>query len=188
MTELSDTQYNNNLNNAEEGKKQDITVLVEKKEYFSDLLCFKMIVTITFTSIMTPFIVCDIYFALNDVSCVHQKTPEIDIVMNIYLLSSGLISLIMTGLLNIYILSFSNNLLTSDNNTNDEDGINCLLYMFQCVFQVFNLSWLITGCVLFWAYMDINSCAKPVYNYLMARFIIGIVSTALFSCTANNKK
>ena len=188
MTETSNTQYNNDLNNAEEGKIQDISVLVEKKEYCNDLLCFKMFVTITFTSLMTPFIVCDIYFALNDVSCVHQKTREMDIVMNVYLLSSGLISLIMTVLSNIYILSFSNNLLTSNNNNTDEDGINCLLYMLKCVFQVFNLSWLITGCVLFWAYMDINSCSKPVYNYLMARFIIGIVSIALFNCTANNKK
>jgi hypothetical protein len=187
MTEISITQYNTSLNNAEEGKIQDITVLVEKKEWCSDLSCFKLFITITFTSIMTPFIVCDIYFAMNDVSCVNQKTPEMDIVMRVYLLSSGLISLIMTGLIDIYILSTSNNLLTSNNEEN-QDGVYCLLYLFKYTFQIFNFSWLITGCVLFWAYMDINACAKPVYDYLMARFIIGIITTAGFNCAANNKK
>jgi hypothetical protein len=187
MTEVSNTQYNNDLNNAEEGKIKEITILVDKKDYCSDLLCFKIFVIVTFTSVMTPFTVCDIYFALNDISCVREKTPEMNIVMNVYLLSSGLISLIMTGLIDIYILNSSNSILASDKN-DDLDGINCLLYMFNCVFQVFNFSWLITGCVLFWAYMDINACANPVYNYLMARFIIGIVSTALFNFMGNSKK
>jgi hypothetical protein len=186
MTEISNAQYNTSLNNAEEGKIQDITVLVEKKEWCSDLSCFKLFITISFTSIMTPFIVCDIYFAMNDVSCVNQKTPEMDIVMRVYLLSSGLISLIMTGLIDIYILSISNNLLKTEQH--EDDGISCLLYIFKGLFQTFNFAWLITGCVLFWAYMDINACDKPVYDYLMARFIIGIISTAGFNCAANNKK
>ena len=187
MSDSLNTQCNNDLNNVEEGKIQDITVLVEKKDFCSQLLCFKLFITISFTTIMGPFIVCDIYFAMNDVSCVDQKTPEMDIVMRVYLLSSGLISLIMTGLIDIYILSSSNKLLNSEHDDN-EDGLYCLLNMFKYTFQTFNFAWLITGCVLFWAYMDINSCAKPVYNYLMARFIIGIITTAGFNCASNNKK
>ena len=187
MNEISITQYNTKLNNVEEGKIQDITVLVEKKDWCSDLFCFKLFVTITFTSIMAPFIFCDIYFAMNDVSCVNQQTPEMDIVMRVYLLSSGLISLIITGLIDIYILSISNNLLTSNNEEN-QDGVYCLLYLFNYTFQTFNFAWLITGCVLFWAYMDINACDKPVYNYLMARFIIGIITTAGFNFMGNSKK
>lgn len=185
MTENSNTQYNNNLSNAEEGKLEDINVLIVKKQCCTESLCIKSLITISVTAIMSPFIICDIYFAMTDVSCVDQKTPKMDIVMRVYLLSSGLISLITTSLVNIYI--FNSNLNESQN-SESEDGIICIANMLKYTLQVFNFSWLITGCVLFWAYMDMNACAKPVYNYLMARFILGIITTAASSCASNNTK
>jgi len=140
----------------------------------------------TFTTmILSPFVICDLYFAATDNSCSYQiieSKSKISIDMHVYLLTSGIIGVISISLINCKIFTIN---VTEDGKqknsliTDDDCETNFCIQFVCWVFKLFTISWLIIGCVLFWGCMDLSKCSNPIFNYLFTRFIILLVDAAI---------
>jgi hypothetical protein len=148
-------------------------------------LCGKLFVkscfALVFTALMSPFIICDMYFALTDTSCIHQSFDKLYITMYNYLYISSIFGIVVVCILTSAIMC-----LDIEKKDRNECGEVCS-QLFGWVLKLFGLAWSIVGFVIFWGYMDTSKCAKPIYNYLLAKFIILIV-TILFESTRKKSK
>ena len=178
------TQYAADLNNVEAQiiRKEDTVFLIKK----DDDICMKICVSIFVTLICSPFAICDLYYATTDTTCVtqSQRDHNLNIILQSYLLASGIITFVLIGISNVYVFTID---LNSKDNNND-DIIICCGAVSSWILRVFNLAWLILGCVLFWGYTDISTCSQTVHDYLFARFIIFLVFTAFSASLGESKK
>ena len=143
--------------------------------------CIKSCLTLALTSLMSPFIICDMYFALTDTSCVHQSFDKLLVTMYSYLLVSAIFGIVV---LTILILCVNFEKKESKEGCNEFCEMCCQLLVW--ILKLFGLSWSILGFVIFWGYMDTDKCARPIYNYLLVKFIIIILS--FFLEVTRNKK
>jgi hypothetical protein len=141
-----------------------------------DDACFKFIVTIFFTLLLCPFPICDIYFACTDNSCIKENSHNLKIILQSYLLASGIISFVYLAMFNFSMCIIDFNSL----HINEKYyGFDILLYICNKISILFQIAWLILGCILFWGYTDTLKCSQPVYDYLFTRFILGIIFTSI---------
>lgn len=123
-----------------------------------------------------PFIFCDLYYAYNSISCQHDTT-SIGFTLSTWLGVAGFSQL-------VFILSFG---LTIFLITCCE-SIEFLLILFQWLYCLLSLSWLIVGCVMFWHYLEpTGNCDNDISYYMWARLIIGLVCVC-FSKVGNKEK
>ena len=190
IKETNNTQYVNGLHDIEKNNNININVKAEetlslvKSPLITDECCAKSFIAIISTALLSPFAICDVYYASTDETCVNQNCNDLAINMQSYLMASGIIMFIGIGLLNVSIFCCDYNVSKKYN-----DEITVGLYMFDWISRLFGISWLITGCVLFWGYMDITACAKPVKNYLFARFILALIFSVMSAKpNSNNNK
>jgi hypothetical protein len=123
---------------------------------------------------------CDLYFAVNDNTCVNQIFKKLNVNMYDYLMVSSIHSVISLFIVFIYITTININ----DNN-------NCLLllsYIIGIFNKIFITVWTIIGSVIFWHFMNNNDCSNTVYNYLFTSLIIKIVLTSIGNTQDNNSK
>jgi hypothetical protein len=104
------------INVKEINVKEENTVLVTKP-CLSDILCAKICVSTIFTALSSPFIICDLYYALTDVSCVKQQCDGFIINMHTYLIASSIIGISMISIMICSIIC-----LVSDNTVHDDDN------------------------------------------------------------------
>ncbi len=118
--------------------------------------------------IYSAFIVCDIYYGLNDKSCVSQDVERISINLKTFLLVRGFI-----------ILGYIANLILSSClvTTSTIELCGCFQITLLIMVSIFLLAWNIVGAVLFWGYLDKSKCDNPVYNYTFASLIIVFVGS-----------
>ena len=145
-------------------------------------LCSKICLCIIVTAILSPFIICDLYFAITDTSCVNQTFNNLQINMKDYLFINGIIGVSIIGIIDLLILCFDYKF---DKNTKKGDT-EPMLNIVGWILKLFSISWLVLGCTIFWDFMDTRACSKSTYSYLLARFIIYIVGVAL-SVLKNDK-
>lgn len=157
--------------------EEDKRILVKRENIISDVCCAKICIAISVSALLSPFAICDVYYASTDNSCItqSQSSHNLSIILQSYLLASGIITFIGIGMFNFTLLVLDVNMFTP-NKSNDETFI---LNISTFIFRIFEISWIILGCVLFWAYTDIASCSQTVHDYLFAKFIIAIVSYVL---------
>jgi hypothetical protein len=134
------------------------------------------------------FIVCDIYYALNDNSCVNQDASRINLNLKTFLLVRGfaLLGLIFNVMMILCIIS--NSLIQSYTCVKFFIGIQLGIFILTCLFL---FAWNIIGAVIFWAYMDTSKCSDPVYNYIFVSLVIVFVSSGcntLSLMTKNNTR
>jgi hypothetical protein len=145
---------------------------VEVKRYG---ICAKICLCIFITALMSPLVICDLYFALTDSSCVNQTFDSLQINMKHYLFISGIIGASIIGIIDLLMLSLDHKF---DKRSNKGDA--GVMFSICCwIFKLFSISWLVLGCTIFWSFMDTTKCSKSTYSYLLARFIIYIVGVAL---------
>ena len=160
---LSNTDYNNNL-------KLQINII--------------KIASIIFIFIISiPFIICDLYFAYNDDSCV-EVYPKYIIFMNMkaYLLVSGYytIGLMCALICNLQFLSIENK--------NSNVILMSFLSVIINVSKVFLVIWNTIGAFIFWGTLyQVEKCNTIVYNYLFISLIIKLFAN-LFHIFANKNK
>ena len=142
----------------------------------SDKLFAKLLISISVTALLCPFAICDVYYASADDTCLTQSQSShgLTIILQSYLMASGILMFIFIGGFNVYIFACGVNMLQTQDDTNA--AVYCMKY-FEYVYHLFDLPWLILGCVLFWEYTDMSACSQSIHDYLFARFIIGIIST-----------
>ena len=156
-------------------QNSDSTGLVNTEKWCSDHFVAKLIVSLLFTAIFSPFAICDVYFASANGTCLTQSQSShgLTIILQSYLMASGIILFLFIGAFNAGIFIFGVNILE----THDQNGVYAAMQYFERLYHFFDLPWLILGCVLFWGYTDLSLCSLSIHDYLFARFIIGILST-----------
>ena len=127
-----------------------------------------------------PIIFCDLYFANNNTTCVNQKFDKLNVNMYNYLMVSGIYSGSTLFIIICYILYCD---LTKFNN----DTL-FLFSIIEFINKLFISSWTIVGCVIFWHFMDNDSCSNKVYNYLFASLVIKLVCILLTSNSSSKDK
>lgn len=179
---ITETQYSNKLNDIE------AQIITKRDPVISDACYAKCCLSITFSLLLCPFAICDVYFASTDDSCITQSQSDhnLNITLQSYLLSSGIIVFIFIGILNFSIFIFDLNMTKSKQDNDNEQVLHMVLNLSNILVRTFGLCWLILGCVLFWAYTTISNCSQSVTNYLFARFIIFIIGT-FFSIKLNSE-
>jgi hypothetical protein len=163
------------------------TQLVNKpNSIFSDEFCAKLCLAATTTIILLPFAICDTYLAGSDDACLDQNSHNLSLTMHSYLLANGIITFVSLGGINLGIFMF-------DLNQNKE--IQCLDKEIQClgvtvgyIMKLFGIAWLVTGCVLFWAYTNMALCKKSTNDYLFTRLILGIIFHVASANSQSNDK
>ena len=161
---LSNTDYNNNL-------KLQINII--------------KIASIIFIFIISiPFIICDLYFAYNDDSCV-EVYPKYIIFMNMkaYLLVSGYytIGLMCALICNLQFLSIENK----------NSNVICMsiLSVIINVSKVFLIIWNTIGAFIFWGTLyNVEKCKTIVYNYFFVSLVIKLLAILFHIITNKNKK
>jgi|LauGreDrversion4_2_1035121.scaffolds.fasta_scaffold238884_2 predicted secreted protein len=123
--------------------------------------------------ICLPIIVCDLYFAYNDETCLNDYPANIDLNLKQYLIVSAFTSLII---INIYMTLM--NYFTKDS-YNDNMCLIIWSFVFIGLLGIFALIWNILGAVIFWGYIYGNgNCSRKVSTYLFVSLIIKFVFTA----------
>ena len=128
---------------------------------------------------VVPFVICDLYFAFTDDTCVNQHIDKLYIDLYTYLVVSGLYSGTLLFLM-ITILLFI-----------DIDILFKYIFIFDIfsyISTIFITAFTIVGSIIFWNKMDNTKCSAPVYNYVLASLIIRFVSMFFNIYITNYKK
>lgn len=142
----------------------------------------KILITIIIVIICSPIIICDLYFGLNDNSCVEEYPPSLSINLKTYMIVSALV-----GISGLTLLITSSCFISSDNSDAYNSCIIAVISLFSLIFSVFHLIWNILGGVVFWSFAYKNNlCDKNVSTYLFISLILKYIT----SCYAfkNNMK
>jgi len=122
--------------------------------------------------ICLPIIICDLYFAYTDETCVNEYPSNIDINMKQYLIVSAITSFVI---INAYML-----LMNSFAKEEYTENFCCVIlaFVFIGLLGIFALIWNILGAVVFWGsvYGD-GHCSRKVSTYLFVSLIIKFVFT-----------
>lgn len=148
---------------------------VEKKLF---RICLGLLILV----IMSPIIVCDLYFGFTDTSCSREQPDELALSIRLYLIVSGFVGLSAMITILTFITCF-------DPNKISETGacfICCGSIAFICT-TLFNIVWNILGAIVFWGYIYGNgNCNRTFSTYVFVSLIIKFVAT-LFSYQLNKK-
>ena len=171
----SDSENNIQLNNIE----AHIININEKEPICSETCYAKVCLAVTFSLLLSPFAICDLYFATTDKTCINQSqsSHNLNITLHSYLLASGIMVFLFIGLLNFSIFIFDFNMTKS--NKNNDQLFHMVLNLSNVIVRTFGISWLILGCVLFWAYTKLTDCSPAIHDYLFARFIIFLIFSVI---------
>jgi len=141
-------------------------------------LCISTILII----IYSPFIICDLYYAYTDNSCVHIPASKMSVNMYTYLLVSGYNSLCVCMIYVIGIICVTDK---PEHTTCINNMIYCIVSTITCMSAVFSVAWVIVGAVIWWNEIDNATCSRATYNYVMASIIIKIVAIFIAGCMAS---
>ena len=120
----------------------------------------------------SPIIICDVYFAYTDETCVNEYPANLELNLKHYLFISALSKFIF---INMYMLFIKYFVKTEYNKS--------LLWVllvgvFISLLALFSLIWNILGAVIFWGSIyATNHCSKQVSTYIFVSLIIKFVLT-----------
>lgn len=143
-------------------------------------ICFSLLVIV----ILSPIIICDLYFGFTDTTCSSEKPYELAMTMKLYLIVSGFLGL--SGMIIILIgTAFFDQYKISELGI---CGLFCGTIGLLCMI-IFNLIWNILGAIVFWGYLYGNGdCDKTFSIYLFVSIIIKLISTLITFQTGKKDK
>ena len=186
------------INNAEEEKydyndnesqlKSILKPTLSNEDYVNNVklqINIIKIASIIFISIIAiPFIICDLYFAYNDTSCVDIYPKYIIFInMKAYLLVSGYytIGFMFTLIFNLQFLSIENK--------SSHVILMTILSVIINVSKVFLVIWNTIGAFIFWGTLyNVEKCKTIVYNYFFVSLVIKLLAILFHIITNKNKK
>jgi len=160
----SDSDSSNNSNSEIKG------ILKKPEDDTSEqniMLCVKTVMFTILLALTMPFIVCNLYYAYNDESCVTINPDNFGVNLQTYLAVDGIILAVA-----VFVIMFSAFCFIKEQPNED----NCCLNTFGKLATAFGVAWMIIGAVIFWNLIDNKKCDKPVYNYVFAQLVIKIIS------------
>jgi len=136
----------------------------------------KTFLSIFISIIALPFIVCDLYYAYNDTSCVQEYPNKFNINLKIYLLLSGYMLLS-----NITIIIFG--LCMTSHRYNDFINVSVMIILgiLMIICGLFNAIWNIIGAIVFWGNIYKNdNCDNNISTYIFVSLIIKLFANFMF--------
>jgi hypothetical protein len=132
-------------------------------------------------TLVMPCVICDLFFALTDKSCVNENVGNINLKQ--YLLGTGIFTLlfVISNIICIFMI-------INKNIENEQLSIS-ILYIVNIIGTLFTIIWNIIGAIIFWGsiYKE-NICSKDVSIYLFVVLIIRLLSIYGFIQQVNNNK
>ena len=128
-------------------------------------------------TLIMPCVVCDLFFAITDKTCVDENVANINLKQ--YLLGTGIFALlfVVINIISLFMISKNYEL--------------CLAFMYivNIIGTIFTIVWNIIGAVIFWGtiYKE-NTCSSQVSTYLFVVLILRLLSIYGFIQQLNNKK
>lgn len=122
--------------------------------------------------VQIPFMICDLYFGSSNQPCLDMYFSEIRLNFRTWLIVSGFIHTFMVIL---WCMVLYKNV--------------CMYFaqIFSKIAGIFLISWIITGSIVFWKYLEPNKlCDNELTNFILVRIITGLFAT--FSIFCNNKR
>jgi len=135
------------------------------------LACYiKIFIMFIISVFIIPFVVCNLYYAYSDKSCVHEKAGKLDVNLFDYLVVDGIFGAVVAIVWFIVICK-------SDFIGERELSVGnwLIVVIITGIGTIFGIAWTITGAIIFWSLMDNNLCDKGIYNYVFAQLIIKLV-------------
>lgn len=170
-SDIENQQHNLSLNTNTIPEIEENSIVSAR--FFAFILFFAVLL------INGSFMICDIYFGLEDKSCVTQNIQRISINLKTFLLVRGFLVL---AFLSEILLSIS--LLTQKT----LPFCSCFQMSLLMFVSMFLIAWNIVGAIIFWRYMDTDKCDNPVYNYTFASLIIFFISAGMNMFASSKKK
>jgi hypothetical protein len=180
-----ETGSNSSSNNSSE--KAVLKGILKKSHDVDDetrtgLMIIKLFTTLLMVVLMTPIIVCDIYFGFSDHSCINEMPDGLNYTMKLYLLVSGFMGL--SWLLFVICTTCS----LSISNDNNQTSIICAGCI-GLIVLIFNLIWNILGAVTFWGSIyKGGNCDSMTSTYIYVSLIIKLIGNLIALQQNSNKK
>ena len=138
----------------------------------------KYLTIATFITIYLPIIICNLYFAYTDKSCILYKIPKFALNIYDYLMGEAYI---MFFTLSVIVLSVIYD--------PDEDSIWKLAYdSYIMCYKIFSLIWLVIGIIIFWFIIDNQQCNHSLYYYMFTFLTIKMIGQIINIIIHYNKK
>lgn len=179
-----ETGSNSSSNNSNE-KTVLKSILKKSNDVENDtrtgLVVIKICTTLLMIVILTPIIICDIYFGFTDNSCINEMPDGFNYTMKLYLLVSGFMALSWL----LFIIYTTCSLSTNNDNATSIICAGCIgLFVL-----IFNLIWNILGAVTFWGSVYKGGhCDSNTSTYIYVSLIIKFVGTLIALQQNSNKK
>lgn len=154
---------------------------IENNDNFG--ICEKFMIILLLVIICFPFIICDMYYAYNDDSCVNENQTWLNMNMKNYLLGCSYLSIVSLS------IAFTFVCIASKNNIEFVNA--CIFINLAWILMIINgfvLIWHILGAVIFWGTLyPKNLCNSSVSTYLFTSLIIKLIfCTTLFKSNKKN--
>lgn len=134
------------------------------------ILYMKLFILFIILVCLIPFVVCNLYYAYSDKSCVHEKAGKLDVNLFNYLVVDGIFGAVVAI---VWFLQICTSNFTEDSEL--PVGRWFIVVLITGIGSVFGLAWTITGAIIFWSLIDNQLCDNGVYNYVFAQLIIKLI-------------
>jgi hypothetical protein len=155
---------------------------INKTDKDAETNCIIHTIWIIILLLCSPIIICDVYFAYTDETCVNEYPANLELNLKQYLFISALSTFIN---INAYMLFIKYFVRTEYNN-----NLFWVLSVgvFISLLALFSLIWNILGAVIFWGSIyATNHCSKQVSTYIFVSLIIKFVLTVnTYKATKNS--
>jgi len=143
----------------------------------------KVCISFWFTVFVSPFIICDLYFAFNDKTCINQTFVSLQVNMFVYLLVNSIMGIIIVLITYSIIFIF-------DRYEELTETVICCSKFISHVLNVFFVIWTVIGIVIYWGFLNKSKCSKIVNDYLFIKLFITTVTimSMVFKCCKNNNE
>ena len=181
-----ETGSNNSSNNSSNNELVSLKGILKKSNSVEDdtrtgLVVIKICTTLLMIVLMTPIVVCDLYFGFSHDSCINEMPDGFNYTMKLYLLVSGFMGLSWLLFMIYTTCSLSNN----NDNTASIICAGCI----GLIVLIFNLIWNILGAVTFWGSIYKGGhCDSKTSTYIYVSLIIKFVGTLISLQQNSNKK
>lgn len=181
-----ETGSNNSNNSSNSSEKAVLKGILKKSRNVEDetrtgLFVIKLCTTLLMIVLMTPIIVCDLYFGFSDDSCINEIPDGFNYTMKLYLLVSGFMGISWL----LFIVYTTISLSSNNDNTISIICAGCI----GLIVLIFNLIWNILGAVTFWGSIYKGGhCDSKTSTYIYVSLIIKFVGTLIALQQNSNKK
>jgi hypothetical protein len=144
----------------------------ESSSLNDDLLaCYiKMFIMFIISVFIIPFVVCNLYYAYSDKSCVNENAGKLDVNLFDYLVVDGIFGAVVAI---VWFLVICKSDFIGERELSVGNWF--IVALITGIGTIFGIAWTITGAIIFWSLMDNDLCDKGIYNYVFAQLIIKLV-------------